>query len=67
MHTPWTVQFLPALDGPTAQTFGPEAEANAHLIAATPALLEALEAIAKGNTVRHMQATARAAIAQAKA
>ena len=44
-HTPgpWTVNFTPAKDGPTAETFGPNAEANARLIAAAPELLEALE------------------------
>ena len=44
-HTPgpWTVRFTPAHDGPTAETFGPNAEANARLIAAAPDLLAALE------------------------
>ena len=49
----------------------PECEANAHLIAAAPELLEALENLLKvhegeGGTQRHAGDMARAAIAKAK-
>ena len=48
-HTaaPLEIRFTPAheRDGLVAETFGSNAEANAILFAAAPALLEALEAI----------------------